>query len=181
MVNKKFHKISWNKFHQDCIKTSRQLKNIQVDKIIAISRGGLVPARIFSDLLSIPVSHITISSYVNLKQQKEPIITEVPSKNFNNKKILIIDEVSDSGKTFKRAFSYFENLNVSKIYTLAPYIKPQTKFEPNFWKEKINAWIIFPYDIQETFNAFLKEEKSKLKAKQKMIKVGFKPWELKTI
>lgn len=48
---------------------------------------------------------------------------------------------------------------------------------PDFWKEKIDAWIIFPYEIKETKEAF-----SKLYAKQealnKLRELGFNDWEI---
>lgn len=177
----KFHKISWQQYERDCLKLAGQLKGIKIDKIVAISRGGLVAARIFSDLLSVPISHITIESYKRLKQKKFATITEVPSTNFNGQTILIVDEISDSGRTFKRALSYFKNFRVKKIYTLALYIKSHTKPLPDFWSKKIDAWIIFPYEVRETYEAFVKLFRSKNKAKRKMLEVGFKKWELKRI
>lgn len=173
MTTPKFHKVSWDKLHNDCLLLAKKIRAFKFDQIIAISRGGLVWARVFSDLLSIPISHITIESYKNLKQQKEPTITDVPTKSFKNKTILIVDEISDSGKTFKRALSYFKNLHVRKIYTLTPYIKSHTSPLPNFWLNKIDAWIIFPYELRETADAFKKLFKSRNVAKKKLFEIGF--------
>jgi hypothetical protein len=41
--------------------------------------------------------------------------------------------------------------------------------------------LFFPYDLRETFEAFLKQEKDKNKAKQKLLKIGFKKWEVDLI
>ncbi|MBI4066903.1 hypothetical protein HY407_00840 [Candidatus Gottesmanbacteria bacterium] len=174
----KFHKISWKDYHQACITLVKKIKNLRIDKIVAISRGGLVPARILSDLTGISISHITIESYQSLKQKKYLTITEVPSTNFNDKTLLIVDDVADTGRTFKRAISYFKNFRVKKIFTLAPYLKSQSKHIPDFWAKKIDAWLIFPYELRETQKAFLKLFKSKEKAKNKLLEVGFKEWEL---
>lgn len=174
----KFHKLSWNQYEKCCLNLAKKLVGVKIDKIVAISRGGLVAARILSDLLSIPISHITIESYKRLKQKKYAAITEVPSTNFNNMRILIVDEIADSGKTFKRALSYFKNFHLKKIYTLALIIKSHTKPLPNFWARKIDAWVIFPYEVRETYNAFVKLFRSKEKAREKMLEVGFKRWEI---
>lgn len=173
-----FHKISWKDYHKACIDLAKQVKKLKIDKIIAISRGGLLPARILSDLLTIPISHITIESYQSLKKKKYLTITDVPSISFNGQTILIVDEIADTGRTFKRAISYFKNFRVKKIYTLAPYMKPHTKYVPDFWGKKIDAWIIFPYELKETQQAFLKLFKTKDKARKKLIEVGFLNWEL---
>jgi hypoxanthine phosphoribosyltransferase len=178
-----FYKLSWNKFYQDCLFLGKKIKDskLKIDRLIAISRGGLIPARILSDFLQLPISNIVISSYTNLKQLKEPEIIEVSEIDLKDKSILIVDEVSDTGKTFIRALKYFQEKPVKNILTCAPYIKPKTKFFPNFYQKIIDAWIVFPYDLKETYEAFLKEEKNKEKAKEKLLKIGFKQWEIKLL
>lgn len=176
----KFIKISWEKYEKDCIALAKKIKlsKLKIDKIIAISRGGLPAARIFSDLLDLPISHITIESYKDLKQKKQTRITEIPNKSFDNKRLLLVDEIADSGKTFARASGYFKKFEDCKILTLALYIKPITKSVPDLWQERFDGWVIFPYEVKETYKAFVKIFKSPQKAKKKMIEVGFKEWEL---
>ena len=179
----RFYRLSWTKFYKDCLFLGKKIKQAhkKIDRIIAISRGGLIPARIFSDFLQLPISNIVISSYANFKQLKEPEIIEVSEIDLKDKSILIVDEVSDTGKTFFRALKYFQEKPVKNISTCAPYIKPKTQFIPNFYQETIDAWIVFPYDLKETYEAFLKEEKNKEKAKEKLLKIGFKQWEIKLL
>ena len=153
----------------------------RVDKIVAISRGGLVVARIFSDLLNLPISHLTIESYQDLKQKKQTRITEIPKKSFVDQQLLLVDEVSDTGKTFKRALSYFKRFPNCKLMTLCLYIKPITKPLPDFWQERFDGWIIYPYEIKETYEALVKMYKSSQKAKEKMLEVGFEEWELSNL
>lgn len=176
----RFYKLSWTKFYQDCLFLGKKIKeaNNKINRIIAISRGGLVPARILSDFLQLPISNIVISSYSNLKQLKEPEIIEVANIDLKDQSILIVDEVSDTGKTFIRALKYFQQKPVKKIITAAPYIKPKTQFIPNFYQKTIDAWIVFPYDLCETYEAFLKEEKDKKKVREKLSKIGFNQWEI---
>ncbi len=175
-----FKKLSWNSFYKDCLFLGKKIteKNIKIDRIIAISRGGLVPARILSDFLQAPISNIVISSYSNLKQLKEPEIIEVAHLDLKDQTILIVDEVSDTGKTFIRALKHFQNHKPKKILTASPYIKPKTIFIPDFYIKNIDTWIVFPYDIHETYEAFLKLEKNPQKAKAKLLKIGFKKWEI---
>jgi len=181
--NMLFHKLSWQKFYKDCLFLGKKIKESKerIDRIIAISRGGLIPARILSDFLKLPISNIVISSYSNLKQLKEPEIIEVANLDLKEQTILIVDEVSDTGKTFIRALKYFKNHPIKKIITASPYIKPKTKFVPNFYLNVIDAWIVFPYDLRETYEAFLKEEKDKKKSIEKLKKVGFFWWEIKLL
>ncbi len=176
MKNPKFLKISWNQYQKNCFILAKDVRKKNIDFIVAISRGGLVIARILSDILSLPISHITIISYQDLKQKKEIKITETPSRIFDNQTVLLVDEIADSGKTFRRASEYFDRFKNCSIYTLALYIKSYTKPVPDFWARKTDAWVIFPYELQETYQAFKKLYKSS--AEEKLFEVGFKKWEV---
>lgn len=179
----KFHRISWNQFEKDCLELYKnKLTGTHIDKIISISRGGTVASRIFSDLLgTIPISHITISSYKDMKKIAKPIVTEEPKTNFKDQTVLIIDEVSDTGATFELAVEHIKKHTPKKIYTLSPYIKPHTTFKPDFWIKNIDAWIIFPYDVRETAEGFIKLFGSVEHAKTKLLEVGFEQWEIDAV
>ena len=154
----KFHKVSWNQLVKDCHKLADNIKKNKFDRILCISRGGLVWSRMFSDLLDLPISHLTVESYRDLRQQKETKITETPN-NLKNEIFLVVDEISDSGKTYQVVVDYLRSLKITKFYTLAPYIKPKTTFIPDFHLHCLDAWVIFPYEIKETEKALKKLKK----------------------
>lgn len=172
----KYKKISWQELIKDCTVLARKIKKGEVDEIIAISRGGSVIGRIFSDLLSLPMNHIALASYVDFVQQREPQIIGFLTKQYNRERVLLIDDLSDTGKTFQQAVRYLNTKNIKKIYTLAPYIKPHTTFFPDYYLRNIDAWIIFPYELHETRVVF--EKQYGKSAKNKLKKVGFSPWEI---
>ncbi len=174
----KFTKMSWEDLAKDTITLAKKIEGTDVDEIISISRGGMVVSRILSDLLQLPISHIAIESYEDMKQQSEPIVTQVSPREFKGEKILLVDEVSDTGKTYKRALSYLATLPISKAYTASPYTKPHTTVIPDFWVRNLDSWIVFPYDVRETKEAFTKQFGSEEKALEKMKELGFKDWEL---
>jgi hypoxanthine phosphoribosyltransferase len=183
MSNLSFHKLSFTDLQKDCIELyNAKLKDLKIDQIVSICRGGDVVSRIFSDLFSnAPISHITITSYKDLSKQKTPVITEEPQKDMSDKVILLVDEVSDTGVTFDIVKDYFLKRNVKKIYTLSPYIKPHTKHIPDYYLKKIDGWIVFPYDLRETYDGFVKMFGSDNKAKDKMLEIGFSKWEVDSI
>lgn len=183
-----FQKISWQQLEKDSLTLfPKALDKIheddrEIDTIVSISRGGDVIARMFSDFLdNMPISHITIQAYKGVKKEKETVISEVPSADFKNKTILLIDEVSDTGAALKVASDYLKTKSPKKIYTLTPYIKPYTKFKPDFWKISVDAWIIFPYEVKETATAFTNLFGTKEHAKEKLMEVGFEAWEVDAV
>lgn len=173
-----FTKITWEQLEKDCITLAKKIGSTTLDEIISISRGGMVVSRMLSDLLDLPISHIAIESYADLSQVKEPIVTQVSPREFKGENILLVDELSDSGKTFIRGLSYLKELPISHAYTAAPYVKPHTLHKPDFFVEELDSWIILPYELRETYEAFIKEFGSASAAKEKMEELGFKDWEI---
>ena len=183
MSNITFHKLSWLQMHRDCIELyQNKVKGIKVDIIVSIVRGGAIVSRIFSGLLdTTPITNITVTSYKGIKKLSKPIIIEEPETDFTGKTILIVDEVSDTGATFEVALDYFKKKKAKKIYTLAPYIKPHTTFIPDFWQVSYDSWIVFPYEIRETYDGFVKLLGSPKHAQEKMLEIGFHQWELDAV
>lgn len=178
-----FLKLSYNQLQKDCIRLYRRdLSSLRVDLIISITRGANTISHLYSDLMGlVPITHITISSYKGTQKLRKPIVTEAPTKMIEGKIILIVDDVSDTGATFELALDFFKNKKAKKIYTLSPYIKPHTTFVPDFWIKRTSDWIVFPYEIRDTYESFLKLTGSRKLALKKMKDVGFKKHELDCI
>ena len=147
-----FLSLSWRKLHDDVFSLSQKVKKSQLefDRIVAISRGGLVTARMLSDFLQIKISTFTMVAYQKITQLGHPEIMEGLKANIMGEKVLLVDEIADSGQSFKLGVEYLESLSPAQITTLAPYIKSQTEFEPDFWEVQTDRWIIFPYEVRET-------------------------------
>ncbi len=153
-----FLSVTWKDLHLSSFNLSQQIKKggNKPDLIVAIARGGITIAHILSDFLRLPVSTFTISSYKDLKQHTIPEIKFKLGESLHNKHILLVDDVSDSGKTFVRGIEYLQELKAKTIQTASLFIKPQTCFVPNFYVKKTKKWIIFPYDMRETVEAVTK-------------------------
>lgn len=150
-----YHSVSWKQLHSltHSLTDKIQKKNVKLDLIVGIARGGLTIAHIASDFLKLPVASFTISSYKDLKQQKLSDISYHVGGDLKNKHILLIDDVSDTGKTFVRGIKYLTDLGANKITTAAPFIKPWTIHTPDFYVKEVSDWLVFPYDMRETVEA----------------------------
>lgn len=178
----RYVKISWEKLEKDCIKLSKKIeKSHRIDRIVCISRGGLPWARVMSDLLKLPVAHLAVDSYLDLKKVKKPVITESPKDIPKKENWLVVDDISDTGDTLHLVVDHLKKYPSKTIYTMTPYIKPKTRFIPDFYAESIDAWVIFPYEIRETYEAFLKIYKTKKEAIEMLKKSGMKEWEFEGI
>lgn len=173
-----YHKLSWTDLAKDTHQAVSMLSDTTIDKIVSISRGGSVVSRIVSDLLDCQISHIVISSYTGSTKQSKPAVCEVPAVSLTGQTILLVDEVSDSGDTFEHAISFLQHLSPRTIVTLAPYIKLRTRFTPDCYAKSIDGWIIFPYDLRETYDNFLQEGLPREEVLAKLREIGFEDWEV---
>lgn len=174
----KFYYLSWEKLDKLCFELLQKIeaKKLEFDRIICISRGGLVVARIFSDFLNLPISSFTIVSYVSVGKTGKPKIMEDLKIKIKDEKVLLIDEIVDNGTTLETAVSYLKEFSPKQIISLAPIIKPWSKPRPDFWQIKTAKWVIFPYEIRETIEDLIKMwEKEKItlfKIKERLKKIG---------
>src|SRR3990167_6301350 len=99
----KYLSLSWEQFSEDTHGLSRKLLDLDIKwtTLVAIARGGLVPAAIISNALAIrSVDTICINSYDDeaFQQQELEVLKGIKSDNHN---ILVIDDLVDTGKTFE--------------------------------------------------------------------------------
>jgi hypoxanthine phosphoribosyltransferase len=182
-----FYVLKWSVFYKDIVKLYKKIKgdNYKPDIIVAIARGGWVVGRIISDLLEVnQVTDLHITFYTNVYSTlKEPIILEGIGKDIKNKKILVVDDVSDTGESLIKAIDYLRSFNPLIIKTATVYIKPWTKFIPDYYIKSIDKWIIYPYEVKETIdklkNKWLNENKSSEWIENKLIEIGIPKWQVK--
>lgn len=143
------------------------------DIIVAIARGGLSTGLILSDFLKTPVATITIQSYTDIQKQGELIITNKLGMHIEGKRVLLVDDIADSGKTFKRALSYLNRLKPSHITTAAIFYKPHSAYRPDFFAKETERWILLPHEVTEwitTFTVKMKKEGKTEKEIQSFLK-----------
>ncbi len=166
MPDIKYLPVSWTEYHSLAqLLAAKILKSgKKPDQIVAIARGGLTLGHLLSDLLQIPVSTITIQSYSDIQAQGEIKITAELQVPIAGKKILLVDDVADSGKTLKRAIAYLSGFSPAGVATATLFYKPRSVHKPDFYAKKTSQWILFPYEPAEMIrlisSAFLKEGKS---------------------
>jgi hypoxanthine phosphoribosyltransferase len=180
MSNISFLPLSWDQFHQDVYDLAQKVQQSKVkfDRLAAISRGGLVTARMLSDFLDLPISTFTMVAYKTIGQLSQPKIVEDISVDIKGETVLLVDEIVDSGSSFEVGVEYLAGFAPEKVMTLAPYIKPIARFKPDFWQMQTDKWVIFPYEVRETIKdvtkLLQKEGKSEAEIHQQLHEFGFK-------
>ncbi|HID17592.1 TPA: phosphoribosyltransferase, partial [Candidatus Bathyarchaeota archaeon] len=101
-----------------CIKLADKIKGrFSPDVIVGIARGGWIPARILSDLLENPnVASVRVEFYVDVgKTAETPRITQGVSVPLEGKKVLVVDDVADTGKSLRAVLRYLEELGAKEV------------------------------------------------------------------
>ena len=127
------------------------------DIILAIARGGWFPARVLSDIYSskgIPVDVVSITTkfYTSIGETaKRPVLLQELSQSLFDQSTLIVDDVSDTGRTLKFIRGYVSWLGAKDARVATVFMKPETLVVPDFYVKEVSqdTWIIFPYEIRE--------------------------------
>ena len=128
------------------------------DIVIAIGRGGYVPARVVCDymlhekLTSIKIEHWGIAA----EKKGETTVVFPLSIDISGSSVLIIDDVTDTGETLKAAVEYISSFGPSEIKTGVLHHKECSLFLPDFYAEYVEewSWIIYPWARHEELFGF---------------------------
>lgn len=119
----------------------------KVQTIVGITRGGLIPAVELSNMLGIPMTTVEYSSQVGKGDNKnhENLLPEISSK-----KILLVDDLVDSGYTMKEISDHYTEQG-HEVYTAVIHYKERDNnvHEPDVWAVKISenfGWIYYPWE-----------------------------------
>lgn len=151
--------LSWNEYHSLSQKLAASILDHSepADQIVAISRGGLTLGHLMSDLLRIPIATITIQSYTDIQSQGELQITQKLHVPIRDKRVLLVDDVSDTGKTLVRAVKYLKRFDAKSITTVAMFYKPHSVFRPDYFARQTSKWILFPYEPTEMIGLIIRQ------------------------
>ena len=159
-----FEMPTWTQIHKMLIKQSKKIlaDHFIPNIIIAITRGGWIPARLLSDLLEVHnITTIGIKSYSNIAaKMNQPIINQKIKIPISGKKILLVDDVADSGESLQLAKKHILKQNNVELKIATIYKKNKSKIDPDYYEKTIKNWIIFPWEIKETSRKLLEKNES---------------------
>lgn len=111
--------ISWSDVQRLCRRLAMLIKesDYQPEVVVAIGRGGYVPARLVCDYLDImALTGIKIEHYLSgSSKQKQAVIRYPLCIKIKNQRVLLIDDVNDSGDTLKVAIQHLQSFQPREI------------------------------------------------------------------
>ncbi len=148
--------ISWGRLEGMCRSLSSRIRRsrYEPDCIIGIARGGWVPARLLSDFLENKnLGSMRVEFYVRAGVKlPKPVIRQKPSILVRGCRVLLVDDVSDSGLSLEVAKSDLMKRGAREVRVATLHKKPDTVFEPDYYVGKTSAWIMYPWEKNEVKN-----------------------------
>lgn len=160
-----FEAPTWNKIYRMLLRLAERIKkdSFKPDVIVGVSRGGWPPARVLSDLLNIAnLANVRVEFYLGVAETKgEPTLTQPVSVNMAGKKVLVVDEVADTGKSLKIIKEHLAKEGAAEVKIATIYYKPWSIVIPDYYAKETGCWIVFPWEVKETVRKIVKKCREK--------------------
>jgi hypoxanthine phosphoribosyltransferase len=137
------------------------LDDFKPEVILGISRGGWIPARLLSDmfearyllegeLTSSVLATMQIKFYTAIAEtHTKPVISQDVGVDIFQKRILLIDDLADSGESLECALDYLKLKDPKEVKIATLLFKPWSKVKPHYYAEEASDWVVFPHEYYE--------------------------------
>lgn len=123
------------------------------DVIVGIVRGGLVPAMNLSDMLGVyNILTVRVRHWgVTATREGKAVLDTPLNVKLSGKKILLVDDLTDTGESFIVSMNNLKTLNPAEVKTAALIHKSSSSMRPDFYAEEVKEWkwIILPWNLTE--------------------------------
>ncbi len=155
-----YYTVTWDQLHRDAKALAWRLMELRpLHGIVAITRGGLIPAAIVARELDVRlVESVSVATYDEEKIGK-PVVIKPPAAAGDGAGFLIIDDLVDTGTTARVVRALLPRAHFACVYA-----KPAGKEMVDSFITEVSqdTWILFPWDTEPQFATPLaKREKVK--------------------
>lgn len=143
--------VSWDTFCRLARELALRIRasGFQPDMIVAIARGGVVPARVLCDYLDVmDLACVRVEHYRARHKAPEARVKHPLSVPIDGRRILLVDDVSDTGDSFLAALEHLrEKGQPQEVRTCALQHKIVSKFVPDYYAREIIEWrwVTYPW------------------------------------
>ena len=152
--------VSWDEFHRDARALAWRLSGLgPFEAIVAVTRGGLVPAAIVARELGIRlIETICVASYDHMARGEVRVVKTVAESIIalgdRGKGVLIVDDLVDTGQTAKLARDILPLAHFATVYA-KPMGRPLV--DTFITEVSQDTWIFFPWDTGLAFQPPIKK------------------------
>jgi len=141
--------VTWDQLHRDARSLAATLMARGPFRgIVAVSRGGLIPAAIVARELECRfVESVSVASY-DEEERSAPVVLKPPTAAGDGTGFLIVDDLVDRGATAQVVRAL-----LPKAHFACLYAKPAGQHLADTWVAEVpqDTWILFPWDTAPLF------------------------------
>lgn len=176
--------VSWGEVYSMCKELAGAVERsgFEPKTIIALARSGFVPGRLLSDLLGIPdLVSLKVEHWLDTTGQHREEATipyQIPF-NVEKRRVLVVDDIVDTGKSMKVSVDYIERFKPEMLKTAVMQYITASIFKPDYYVTTVSDWVwfIYPWNFTEDLcnltARILKANPSKTHSSQEVFE-GFK-------
>ena len=153
--------VSWDEFHRDARALAWRLSAAgPFQAIVAVTRGGLVPAAIVARELDVRlIETVCVSSYTGTSQGELTVLKGVAEAivargGGQGARVLLVDDLVDTGKTAKVVREIVPRAHLATVYA-KPMGRPLV--DTFITEVSQDTWIYFPWDTGLAFQPPINE------------------------
>ncbi len=145
----------WEEFGFAARELARQIvdSGFEFDVVVAIARGGLIPAGAISYALGTKMcGSINVEFYSDIEETlPEPVVLPpfLDTGSLSGKRVLLVDDVADSGRTLDLVSTLLAKQS-GEVRSVTIYSKPTTIIQPDYVWRTTDRWILFPWSAEGT-------------------------------
>jgi xanthine phosphoribosyltransferase len=145
-----YYTVTWDQLHRDARALAWRLMSLRpLRGIVAVTRGGLIPAAIIARELDVRfIESVSIVTY-DEEEKGHPQVTKPPAAAGDGEGFLIVDDLVDTGTTGRIVRAL-----LPKAHFACVYAKPAGKDVVDSFVTEVSqdTWIMFPWDTEPQFS-----------------------------
>ena len=147
---------TWQDLDELTFKVSKEVLKAgeDFDLVVALAKGAWPMSRSLVDYLGMgDLASLGVKFYSGINERKEkPEVYQDLAVDVKGKKVLLFDDVADTGESLLFAKQYLEEKGARVVKTATLFFKERSCIAPDFYGSETAAWIIFPFEVREMMN-----------------------------
>ncbi|MFO7927140.1 MAG: phosphoribosyltransferase [Halobacteriota archaeon] len=147
---------NWEYIYGLCREVADDIKTVEFDPdvVVALARGGWFAGRCICDFLGLDdLTSLKMEHYVGtgVKASEPQVRYPMPEGSVEDKDVLVIDDIADTGGSIRRAHEYVTERNAASVRTATLQLLQTSEFEPEFVGERLDTWtwVVYPWNFIE--------------------------------
>ena len=139
--------ISWDAFHGLCKGLALAVADFSPEIILAVGRGGYYPGTLLAHMLRAEVYPVRLSRRVNdIVKHKRPKWLVKPPRLIKGRRVLVVDEICDTGETLQKVAKRARKLGASEVRTAVLYSHTHRVDVPDYIGLITDTLLLNPWD-----------------------------------